>query len=60
MKDGIYLEVFAVKDGERLNYKTISLEDMTQKITLGLCDGIGKAIEPECVDQECAIGRGGR
>ena len=54
MKDGIYLEVFIMKDGARLNYKTISLEELTKKVTTGMCDGIEKAVKPDWIGKEDA------
>ena len=47
MKDGIYIEVFALKDNLRYNYKIMSLAELTQEAAKGAVEGIGKAIEPK-------------
>lgn len=40
MSDGIYMELFAVKDGVRYNAKVINLKDATLILTNALMDGI--------------------
>ena len=44
MKDGIYIEVFALKDNLRYNYKIMSLSELTQEAAKGVADGIANAI----------------
>ena len=44
--DGVYIEVFAVKDGVRYNAQVISLNDVTKILTNSLLDGIQKIIMP--------------
>ena len=44
MKDGIYIEVFAVKDNLRYNYKIMSLSELTQEAAKGVVDGIVNAV----------------
>lgn len=57
MNDGIYVELFAVKDGVRYNAKIIDMKDLTMTLTTSLVDGIEKLWEetkpaeepePEC------------
>ena len=45
MKDGIYLEVFAVYKGNRVNFKIISLEYLTKALTNGMLDAIQDIVE---------------
>lgn len=45
MKDGIYIEVFALKDNLRYNYKIMSLSELTQEAAKGVVDGIANAID---------------
>lgn len=40
--DGIYAELFAVKNGIRYNAKVVDMGDMTRTLTNGLMDGIEK------------------
>ena len=47
MKDGIYFEVFAVKDGIRYNMKIIDLGEVSKVMTNSLMDGLGKVIGVE-------------
>lgn len=44
MENGIYFEVFAVKDGVRYNAKIISINDVTKILTNSLMDGVGEVI----------------
>lgn len=39
-KDGIYIEVFVVKDGVRYNAKIINMKDVSAILTNSLMDGI--------------------
>lgn len=55
MNDGIYVELFAVKDGVRYNAKILDMKDLTMTLTNSLVDGIEKlweetkpAEEPKC------------
>lgn len=45
--DGIYIEVFAVKDGVRYNAQVISLNDVTKTLTNSLLDGLQEIIMPK-------------
>lgn len=40
--DGLYLDLFAVKDGVRYNAKTVSMKDVSHILTDSLMDGIEK------------------
>ena len=40
--DGIYMELFAVKDGVRYNAKIVDMKDVTNVLTNSLMDGIEK------------------
>ena len=40
--DGIYVELFAVKDGKRYNYKELSMKELSLTLTGSLMDGIDK------------------
>jgi len=40
--DGIYVQLFAVKDGVRYDMKVVSLGDVTNILTHSLMDGIEK------------------
>lgn len=57
MKDGIYFEVFAVKDGVRYNAKIIDLGEVSKVMTNSLMDGLGKVIGLEA--NACSIEKGG-
>ena len=41
-KDGIYIELFSIKDGIRYNAKIIEMKDVVNILTNGLMDGIEK------------------
>lgn len=45
MDDGIYIELFAVKNGVRYNAKIIDMKDVSKILTNGLVDGIEKLCE---------------
>jgi hypothetical protein len=45
MDDGVYMELFAVKDGVRYNAKILNMKDATLILTNGLVDGIEKLWE---------------
>ena len=40
--DGIYMELFAVKDGVRYNAKIVDMKDVTNVLTNSIMDGIEK------------------
>ena len=40
--DGVYVELFAVKDGKRYNYKELSMKELSLTLTTSLMDGIDK------------------
>ena len=44
MKDGIYFEMFAVKDGVRYNAKIIYAPEVGKIIANSVMDGLGKVI----------------
>ena len=46
-KDGIYFEVFVVKEGLRYNAQVISLNDVTKILTNSLLDGVQEIIMPK-------------
>ena len=41
MQDGMYFEVFAVKDGVRYNVKIVDMRTASQILTNSLMDGVG-------------------
>ena len=44
MKDGIYFEIFAVKDGVRYNTKIIEVKEVSEIMANSLTNGLGKII----------------
>lgn len=44
MKDGIYFEIFAVKDGVRYNAKIIDAKEVSRIMANSVMDGLGKVI----------------
>ena len=44
MKDGIYFEVFAMKDGKRYNAKIISVEEVSKILVNSVMDGLEKVL----------------
>ena len=42
VNDGVYMELFAVKDGVRYNAKIVDMKDITNVLTNSLMDGIEK------------------
>ena len=44
MKDGIYFEIFAVKDGVRYNVKIIDGKEVSGIMANSVMDGLGKII----------------
>ena len=50
MKDGIYFEVFAAKDGVRYSVKIIDAKDVSGIMANSVMDGLGKVIGFEDAD----------
>ena len=46
-KDGIYFEIFAVKDGVRYNSRIISINDVSEIMTNSLMDGLQEITMPK-------------
>lgn len=44
MKDGIYFEIFAVKDGVRYNVKIIDGKEVSKIMANSVMDGLGQVI----------------
>ena len=44
MKDGIYFEIFGVKDGVRYNAKIIDVKEVSGILANSVMDGLGKVI----------------
>lgn len=42
MNDGIYIELFAVKDGIRYNAKIVDMKEVTNILTNSLMNGVEK------------------
>lgn len=38
LEDGIYVEVFAIKNNQRYNHKIINVNDLTSNVTNGFMD----------------------
>lgn len=51
MKDGIYFEIFAVKDGVRYNAKIIDAKEVSGIMANSVMDGLGKVIGFEDSDR---------
>ena len=52
MKDGLYLQVFAVKDGQHSDVKTISMNDLGVSLFNGMMEGLYKATCPPEVEED--------
>ena len=52
MGDGIYLEIFALKEGKRINFKIVSLRQLSNVLTNGLMNSVEKLIEIEMPKEE--------
>ena len=52
MEDGIYLEIFAIKEGKRINFKIVSLRQLSKVLTNGLMNGLEKIVEIEIPKEE--------
>ena len=50
MKDGIYFEIFAVKDGVRYNVKIIDAKEVSGIMANSVMDGLGKVVGFEETD----------
>ena len=50
MKDGIYFELFAVKDGVRYNAKIIDVKEVSEITANSVMNGLGKVIGFEETD----------
>ena len=59
MKDGIYFEIFAVKDGVRYTAKIIDAKDVSQILANSVMDGLGKVIGFEDADHPTEKGGAG-
>ena len=44
LDDGIYIEVFAIKDGIRYNQKVINIRELSKILTNSMLDGLEKII----------------
>lgn len=56
MKDGIYLQVFAIKDGQRYDVKIMPMNELSVALTNGMMDGLYKATCPSEVDVDSTKG----
>lgn len=45
-EDGIYTELFVVKDGERYNLKVVTIKEMSNTLVEALMDGIEELVKP--------------
>ena len=52
MGDGIYLEIFVLKEGKRINFKIVSLRQLSNVLTNGLMNSVEKLIEIEMPKEE--------
>ena len=42
LNDGLYIELFVVKNGARYNYKVVSVKELSNLLVNSLMDGISK------------------
>lgn len=56
MKDGIYFEVFAIKDGVRYNAKIIDATEVSKIMANAVMDGLGEVIGFEKTDRQTEKG----
>lgn len=56
MKDGIYFEVFAVKDGVRYNAKIIDVSEVSKIMAHSVMDGLEKVISFKETDHQTEKG----
>ncbi len=47
MDDGIYLEIFAAKEGKRINLKIVSLRQLSKVLTNGLMNAFEEIVDIE-------------
>lgn len=52
MKDGIYLEIFALSNGVRANIKMISLDHLVKSLSGAVMDKVFEVITPEPPKEE--------
>lgn len=52
MKDGLYLQVFAVKGGQRFDVKTMPMDDLGVSLFNGMMEGLYKATCPPEVEED--------
>ena len=56
MKDGLYFEIFVVKDGVRYNAKIIDVKEVSEIMANSVTDGLGKIIGLEETDHSTEKG----
>ena len=56
MKDGLYFEIFVVKDGVRYNAKIIDAKEVSEIMANSVTDGLGKIIGFEETDHSTENG----
>jgi hypothetical protein len=56
MKDGIYFEIFAVKDDVRYNVKIIDAKEVSRIMTNSVMDSLGKVMWFEETDHQTEKG----
>ena len=56
MKDGLYFEIFVVKDGVRYNAKIIDAKEVSEIMANSVTDGLGKIIGFEETDRSTEKG----
>lgn len=56
MKDGIYFEIFAMKDGKRYNAKIINASEVSKIMVSSVMDGVEKVIQFEDADLQTEKG----
>ena len=56
MKDGLYFEIFVVKDGVRYNAKIIDAKEVSEIMANSVTDGLGKIIGFEETDHSTEKG----
>lgn len=56
MKDGIYFEIFAMKDGKRYNAKIINASEVSEIMVNSVMDGVEKVIQFEDADLQTEKG----
>ena len=56
MKDGIYFEIFAIKNGKRYNVKIIDASEVSKIMANSVVDGLWKVIGFEDADHQTEKG----